>query len=88
VAAARGADRGLGEGIDRAHRLARTGLRESRQAITALRGETVPGPEALPELVADHRAATGHDCRLLESGQPRPLASDVRLALYRTAQEA
>ncbi len=88
LAGARGADREVGEGLERAHRLARTGLLESRQAITALRGEAVPGPELLPDLVAEHRAATGHECRLLEHGTPRTLPADVRLTLYRTAQEA
>jgi signal transduction histidine kinase len=88
LADARGTDPEVTEGLDRAHRLARTGLLESRQAITALRGEEVPGPELLPALVAEHREATGHECRLLESGAPRRLSPDVRLTLYRTAQEA
>jgi signal transduction histidine kinase len=88
MAASRSADPELAQGLGRAHRLARTGLLESRQAITALRGETVPGPELLPALVAEHREATGRECRLLEDGERRQLSADVRLTLYRTAQEA
>lgn len=88
LAGARGADPELREGLERAHRLARTGLLESRQAITALRGEAVPGPELLGALVAEHREATGRECRLVEEGVPRSLAADARLTLYRTAQEA
>jgi signal transduction histidine kinase len=88
LAASRGADAELGEGLERAQRLARTGLLESRQAITALRGEAVPGPELLPALVAEHREATGQECRLLVEGASRLLSADVRLTLYRTAQEA
>jgi signal transduction histidine kinase len=88
LADARGADPEVAQGLHRAHRLARTGLQESRQAITALRGGIVPGPEALPDLVAEHRAVTGHECRFVERGVPRPLGADVGLAVYRTAQEA
>ncbi len=88
LAGARGADPELREGLERAHRLARTGLSESRQAITALRGEAVPGPELLRALVAEHREATVRECRLVEEGVPRSLAADARLTLYRTAQEA
>jgi signal transduction histidine kinase len=88
LARSRGADAEVRQGLDRAHRLARTGLQESRQTITALRGEAVPGPELIPALVAEHREATGRPCRLVEHGTARPLPPNSRLTLYRTAQEA
>jgi signal transduction histidine kinase len=74
--------------LDRAHGLARTGLGEARHAITALRGDHLPGPEALPSLVSEHREATGQACRLTVTGTPAPLRPDARLAVYRTVQEA
>jgi signal transduction histidine kinase len=37
--------------IERAHGLAATGLSEAREAIAALRGDALPGPERLPALV-------------------------------------
>jgi signal transduction histidine kinase len=77
----------LAEGLDRAHRLARTGLQESRQAITALRGETVPGPQSVADLVADHRAVSGRACVLVQRGRQRPLPADAALTLYRTASQ-
>ena len=74
--------------LDRAHALARNGLTEARQAVGALRGTPLPGPESLPALVEEHRRATDGACRLTVRGEPGPLPPDARLALYRTAQEA
>jgi signal transduction histidine kinase len=74
--------------VERAHGLARSGLAEARQAIGALRGARLPGPEALAALVEEHRLATGARCGLTVEGQPRELPAEGRLALYRTAQEA
>jgi signal transduction histidine kinase len=88
LSATRGSDQDVTHAIERAHRLARTGLQEARQAITALRGEQTPGPEQLPALVNEHRLATGRDARLKVSGTERALPADARLAVYRTAQEA
>jgi signal transduction histidine kinase len=84
----RGADPEVVAGIERAHHLAAGGLAEARQAIGALRGEELPGPERLPVLAdafAEHSAAR---CSLEVTGEPRELSSEARLALYRTAQEA
>jgi signal transduction histidine kinase len=80
----RGADPEVVEGVERAHHLAAEGLEEARAAIGALRGEELPGPERLQQL-AD---AFGDNCRLTVTGTPRELASEARLAIYRTAQEA
>ena len=80
----RGADPEVVEGVERAHHLAAEGLAEARAAIGALRGDELPGPERLSQL-AD---AYPGDGRLTVTGTPRELASEARLALYRTAQEA
>jgi signal transduction histidine kinase len=80
----RGADPEVVAGIERAHHLAADGLAEARDAIAALRGEELPGPERLPHL-AD---AFPGECRLTVTGTPRELGSEARLAIYRTAQEA
>lgn len=66
-----------------AHARAVSGLGEARRAIGALRGDELPGPERLPELVAEHPGA-----RFVVSGEARDLPSEARLALYRVAQEA
>jgi len=88
LARARGADPDLESVLRRAHALAHTGLGEARQAITALRGESLPGPELLPALAAEHRAATGQDTSFTVTGEPVELPPDARLAVYRVAQEA
>lgn len=77
----------LPDALDRAQTLARDGLAEARAAISALRGDTVLGPEGLADLVAEHRR-TGGACSLAITGDPAALAPDARLAIYRTAQEA
>jgi signal transduction histidine kinase len=70
--------------IERAHRLAADGLAEARDAIAALRGEELPGPERLQHL-AD---AFAGEASLTVTGTARELGSETRLAIYRTAQEA
>jgi signal transduction histidine kinase len=70
--------------VERAHHLAADGLGEARAAIGALRGDEMPGPERL-RVLAD---GFGDRASLTVSGDPRPLASEARLAIYRTAQEA
>jgi signal transduction histidine kinase len=79
----RGADAEVVDGLERAHHLAATGLAEARQAIAALRGDALPGPERLRELADAFPNAT-----LTVRGEPREHSSEARLALYRTAQEA
>ncbi len=73
--------------IGRAHRHAASGLDEARAAIKALRGDSVPGPDKLEELLDDMRAS-GIDCTLEIKGEPRRLPSEAALAVFRTAQEA
>jgi signal transduction histidine kinase len=80
----RDSDTEVVEAIERAHHLAADGLAEARDAIAALRGEALPGPERLRHLAE----AFAGEARLTVVGEPRELGSEARLAIYRTAQEA
>jgi signal transduction histidine kinase len=73
--------------IGRAHRHAAAGLDEARAAIKALRGDSVPGPDRIEDLIEEMRAH-GIECTLEIVGEPRRLPSEAALAVYRTAQEA
>ena len=57
--------------VRRAHALAREGLVETRQAVGALRGESVPAPAGIEALVADYRAS-GEAPRSSRSTATRP----------------
>lgn len=74
--------------LERASHLAREGLQETRQAVGALRGDALPGPEELPRLAADFERDSGIPCHLSVEGAPAQLSPEARLSLYRTAQEA
>ena len=74
--------------IDRAHRLAAAGLQEARSAIATARGDEQPGPEGIGALADAFTEQSGLPVDVAVQGQPRPLAPDARLALYRTVQEA
>jgi signal transduction histidine kinase len=76
------------ESVRRAGQLAREGLAETRRAIGALRGDSVPLPELLDALVAGYRSNVDSAVAVRITGVPRPLEPDAALALYRTAQEA
>jgi signal transduction histidine kinase len=84
----RGADADIVSALDRAHHLAASGLEEARRAIAAARGEELPGPERLEALTAAFTEQSGLPVELTINGQARELAPDMRLAIYRTAQEA
>jgi signal transduction histidine kinase len=73
--------------IGRAHRHAAAGLDEARAAIQALRGDSVPGPDKIEDLIEEIRAH-GIECTLEISGEQRRLPSEAALAVFRTAQEA
>jgi signal transduction histidine kinase len=88
LARSRGADPGLELAIERAHQHATAGLDDARSAIEALRGDDLPGPERLGAMADGFAAEQDVPCRLEVTGEPRPLASEARLAIYRTAQEA
>ena len=74
--------------IDGAADLAKQGLSEARDAVSALRRDDRLGVDQLPELVAHF----GRDFNLAVAysvaGTPRPVAPDLGLALYRVAGEA
>lgn len=74
--------------LDQAHRMVTGGLGETRRAVHALRGETLPLAEGLAELSADHQRRHGARVSFEVTGVPRPLPPDAGLALTRTAQEA
>jgi signal transduction histidine kinase len=76
------------DAVERAHRLAAEGLEETRRAVSALRGEVLPGPDLLPDLAADFERESGVPCRFEVDGAAVPLRPDARLAIYRTTQEA
>ncbi|RKE21536.1 sensor histidine kinase [Streptomyces sp. TLI_171] len=70
------------ERIVAARRMAQDGLSETRQALSALRGEFAPVAEFVAELAAQSGA------ELTVDGVPRPLPAEPGLAVRRTAQEA
>ena len=89
LAAQWGADAQVAEAIDRAHRLAKTGLNEARRAIGMLHDDALPGPERLADLAAEFEAGTGVPCAVaVTGGSKRDLGADGRLTLYRVTQEA
>jgi signal transduction histidine kinase len=78
----------LADTIERAHHLAKSGLQEARRAIGMLRDDELPGPERLAGLAAEFERDSGLHCEFAVTGTPHPLDPQVRLALYRVAQEA
>ncbi|MEU4833556.1 histidine kinase [Streptosporangium sp. NPDC023615] len=74
--------------VNRAVRLARTGLEETRRALDALRGRELPLPERLERLAVEFRSATGAPCAVSVTGNLDSLRAGARLAVARTAQEA
>jgi signal transduction histidine kinase len=78
----------IGEQVARAQRIARDGLADTRRAIAALRGDELPGPALLDQLVQETSAATGIKAVLTVTGERQPLPPEIGLAVYRTAQEA
>jgi signal transduction histidine kinase len=76
------------QSVARASQLAREGLVETRQAIGALRGETVPLPQMLDRLAGDYRTDLGAPATVHIDGDLRELDPEATVTLYRTAQEA
>ncbi|MFI0448547.1 sensor histidine kinase [Actinomadura sp. 6N118] len=74
--------------VERAQRLARSGLEETRRALATLRGDSPQPEEALTELAEEFRVSTGRPCETEVSGTPRELSPQAGLAVIRTAQEA
>jgi signal transduction histidine kinase len=84
----RGVDDEITREIDRAHHLAASGLDEARRAIAAERGDELPGPERIGALADAFKEQSGLPVAVEVCGEPRELAPEARLAVYRTAQEA
>ena len=74
--------------VRRAGQLAKEGLAETRRAISALRGDTLPLPDLLATLTAAYEMDTGAPALVDITGERHDLRADVTLTLYRTAQEA
>jgi signal transduction histidine kinase len=88
LAADHGADHDLTRAIDQAHQLAANGLQEARRAIATARGDVLPGPDRIGVLADAFGEQSGLPVDVQVRGEPRELAPDARLAVYRTAQEA
>jgi signal transduction histidine kinase len=71
-----------------AHRLTADGMASARRAVSALRGDELPGVAGLPALVAGVRRDLGLEVSLASDGAARPLSAEVGLTIYRAAQEA
>ena len=84
----RDVDPEVARAIDQAHTLAASGLDDARRAIAAARGDELPGPERLEALADAFGDQSGLTVAVAVHGDPRELAPDARLAVYRTAQEA
>ncbi|WP_440105270.1 histidine kinase [Streptosporangium sp. H16] len=74
--------------VNRAVRLARAGLEETRRALDALRGQELPLAERLERLAVEFRSVTGAPCAVSVTGDLGSLEAGARLAVARTAQEA
>jgi signal transduction histidine kinase len=74
--------------VRRARELAREGLRETRLAVGALRGDAAAAPAAIEALVADHRASIDAPAQLTIDGDRGRLAGPAGQAVLRVVQEA
>ncbi len=74
--------------VKRASQLAKEGIAETRRAVDALRGGTLPLPDLLASLAEGYRLDTGATVAVDITGTPTEPPGDVALTLYRTAQEA
>jgi len=73
--------------VDRAHELAREGLRETRRAVGALRSEPISAAAGIEALVEEYRADDG-TAELTIDGDGGRLAGPVGEAVLRVVQEA
>jgi signal transduction histidine kinase len=82
------------ECVERAGAFTREGLADARRAILALRdgdaASAAPRPLAdqLRSLAEEYRAGGDTAVEFTASGDPRPVAAEAALTVYRTAQEA
>ena len=84
----RGADRATVKArLDRAHALAREGLRETRRAVGALRSEPIAVRAGIEALLEEYRAAD-RPAELTIDGDPGRLAGPVGETVLRVVQES
>lgn len=81
-------DPALRQLIVRSSELTREGLSDARRVVAALRGDDVPTVDQLTTLVVRCRRDLALPITLSVTGQPRTLAPEANLALYRGVQEA
>jgi signal transduction histidine kinase len=74
--------------VQRAHELAKEGLRETRLAVGALRGDMVSAPAAVEAIVAEYRAGADAPAELTVDGDRTRLAGPAGHAVLRVVQEA
>jgi signal transduction histidine kinase len=74
--------------VRRAHELAREGLRETRLAVGALRGDAVSAPAGIEALVAEYRTGAEALADLVIDGDRGRLAGPTGQAVLRVVQEA
>jgi signal transduction histidine kinase len=72
--------------VQRAHELAREGLRETRRAVGALRSDPVSAPAEIEALVAEYRAEA--PAELILDGDAGRLTGEIGQAMLRVVQEA
>jgi signal transduction histidine kinase len=84
----RGVEDDVTRALDQAHHIAASGLQDARRAIATARGDELPGPERIGVLADAFGEQSGLPVAVEVQGEPRELAPDARLAVYRTAQEA
>jgi signal transduction histidine kinase len=88
LAERRGAEPQVRAAIERASGLVKDGLANAREAVSALRGDELPGLARLQSLIESYKRDLGVDATLEIEGAVRTLPEDASLALYRGAQEA
>lgn len=74
--------------VRRSRRLAVDGLTEARAAVSALRADVAPLPEALAALTTAHEQDHQVPVRLTTSGETRSLSPSAAISLLRAAREA
>ncbi len=74
--------------VHRAHELAREGLRETRRAVGALRGDAVRAPAGIEALVAEYQAGTDASAELTIDGDCARLSGATGETVLRIVQEA
>jgi signal transduction histidine kinase len=77
--------------VDQAQRLARESLVEARRSVQALRPEPLEEarlPEAIAGMARRWSQLAGVAVTVKTTGEPRPLLTDIEVALFRVAQEA